>query len=109
VLGRFLRRGYAHLLADLQARVADSTELVERAENALKVTDDVYLARVYSAALEIFRARAWRAGIDRKLGIVRDTYAMLNAEAQAARAEALEVAIVGLILVEIVLALVLGH
>jgi hypothetical protein len=34
---------------------------------------------------------------------------MLNAEAQAARAEALEVAIVGLILVEIVLALVLGH
>lgn len=108
-LGRLLRRGYAGLLGELQARVADSTELVERAENALKVTDDVYLARVYSAALEIFRAREWRAGIDRKLGIVRDTYAMLNGEAQAARAEALEVAIVALIVIEIVLALVLGH
>ena len=108
-LGRLLRRGYARLLGELQARVADSTELVERAENALKVTDDVYLARVYSAALEIFRARAWRAGIDRKLGIVRDTYAMLNAEAQAARGEVLEVTIVALILIEIVLALVLGH
>jgi hypothetical protein len=108
-LGRLLRRGYAGLLGELQARVADSTELVERAENSLKVTDDVYLARVYAAALDIFRARAWRAGIDRKLGIVRDTYAMLNGEAQAARAEALEVAIVALIVIEIVLALVLRH
>jgi hypothetical protein len=108
-VARLLHRGYARLLEDLQARVADSTELVERAENALKVTDDVYLARVYSAALEIFRARAWRAGIDRKLGIVRDTYAMLNGEAQVARAEALEVAIVALIVLELVLALVRGH
>lgn len=103
-LGVLLRR-YAPLLGDLQGLVADSTELVERVENALKVTDDVYLARVYSAALEIFRARAWRAGIDRKLGIIRETYTMLNAESQAARAEALELAIVLLIVAEIVMGL----
>jgi hypothetical protein len=103
------RNRYARILEALQAQVADSTELVERAENALKVTDDVYLARVYSAALEIFRARAWRAGIDRKLGIIRETYGMLNDEAQAARGEALETAIVLLIVFEIVLALVRGH
>jgi hypothetical protein len=106
--GIILTRRYAPLLADLQRTVADSTELVERVENALKVTDDVYLARIYSAALEIFRGRAWRSGIDRKLGIIRETYAMLNAESQAARAEALEVAIVLLIVAEIVMAL-LGH
>ncbi len=69
------------------------------------MTDDVYLARVYGAALEIFRGRAWRSGIDRKLAIVREAYAMLNAEAQAARAEALEISIVVLIIVEILLAL----
>jgi hypothetical protein len=103
----FARR-YAALLGDMQAMVADSTELVERAENSLKVTDDVYLARIYSSALEIFRARAWRAGIDRKLGIIRDTYAMLNGEAQAARAEALEIIIVVLILFEVVMALIWG-
>jgi hypothetical protein len=100
-----LRRRYAPLLGELQALVADSTEIVERVENALKVTDDVYLARVYSAALEIFRARAWRSGVDRKLGIIRETYAMLNAEAQAARAEALEVAIVILIVAELAMGL----
>src|SRR2546422_9374395 len=44
--GRALfRRRYAALLAALQTLVADSTEIVERAENALKVTDDVFLAR----------------------------------------------------------------
>ena len=68
-----------------------------------KVTDDVYLARVYSAALEVFRARQWRAGIDRKLGIIRETYGMLNAESQSARGEVLEIAILVLIAVEIVL------
>lgn len=102
-------RRFAPLLAELQTMVADTTELVELVENSLKVTDDVYLARVYSAALEIFRGHAWRAGIDRKLGIIRETYGMLSAEAQAARAEALEAAIVILIVAEIVLAFVLPH
>lgn len=101
-LARIIRR-YAPLLGDLQTLVADSTEVVERVENSLKVTDDVYLARVYSAALDIFRGRVWRSGIDRKLGIIRETYAMLNAEAQASRAEVLEVAIVLLIVAELVL------
>ena len=100
----FLNLRLRHLLGRLQKTVADSTEIVERVENSFKVTDDVYLARVYSAALEIFRGRAWRSGIDRKLSIVRDTYGMLNDESQAARSEALELAIVLLIVLEIILA-----
>jgi len=99
-------RRYARILREMHTVVADSTELVERVENSLKVTDDVYLARVYSAALELFRGRAWRTGIDRKLGIIRETYAMLNAEAQATRAEMLELTIVVLIVLEIVLTFV---
>jgi len=96
---------YRPLLARLQTRVADVTETVERVENALKVTDDVYLARIYAAALELFRGTAWRRGIERKLSIVRETYSMLNAEAQAARAELLEIAIIALIVIEIVVGL----
>jgi hypothetical protein len=104
-----LGRRYAALLGDLQTLVADSTEIVERAENALKVTDDIYLARVYAAALEVFRERAWRSGIDHKLGILHQTYAMLNGESMAARNEVLEVTIILLIVVEIVLAVLLGR
>src|SRR6185436_16577836 len=99
-----LGRRYSRLLGALQTRVAEVTEVVERTENALKVTDDVFLARIYAAALEIFRGRAWRAGIDGKLAIVRDAYSMLNAESQARRSEVLELIIVALILIEIVLA-----
>jgi hypothetical protein len=93
------------VLSDLQTRVADITETAERVENALKVTNDVYLARIYAAALELFREQAWRRGIERKLRILRETYAMLNSEAQAARAELLEIAIVLLIVAELLLAL----
>jgi len=94
-------RRFQSVLADLQTRVADVTETVERAENGLKVTDDVYLARVYGAALDLFRATAWRQGIERKLEIFRETYAMLNGEAQAARSELLEIVIIIVIIAEL--------
>jgi len=100
---RIFAGGYTRILASMQSLVAEITELVERAENALKVTDDVYLARIYSTALDLYRARTWRAGIDRKLTIFRETYAMLNGEVQARRSESLEIAIVLLIVFEIVL------
>ena len=104
---RHIFRGrFRSVLADLQTRVAEITEIVERADNALKVTDDAYLARIYDKALELFRERGWRTGISRKLTIFRETYAMLNDETQSARAELLEIAIVLLILVEIVLSFV---
>jgi len=96
-------RRFGALLAELHVLVADTTDVVERVENALKVTNDVFLARIYTAALQLFRAVPWRSGIERKLNIVRGTYAMLNAEAQAARGEALEAIIVFLILIELVL------
>ena len=100
-----LGRRYSRLLESLQQRVADSVELIERVENSLKVTDDVYLARVYAGALEEFRERTWRSGIERKIAIVRGTYDMLNAESLVRRSETLEVIIVLLIMFEIALAL----
>ena len=100
----FFTTGFARVLARLYELFADTTETVERVDNALSVTDDVYLARVYTAAMEVFRGRAWRSSIDRKLAIIRETYGMLNAEAQSRRSEMLETMIILLIIIEIVLA-----
>jgi hypothetical protein len=98
------RRRYAALARSLHALLAEVTEVAERVENALVVTEDVYLAKVYEAALDQFRVRDWEAAVDRKLSIIRDTYTALYDEATSARAEYLEMAIVFLIVLEIVLA-----
>ncbi|MEZ2416604.1 hypothetical protein [Luteibacter sp. RCC_6_2] len=97
----FASRRFAHLARRLYTLVAEVTELTERVDNALQVTEDVYLARVYSTALSLFRVPALSASVDRKLAIVRDTYAALYDEASSRRAELLEIAIVVLIIVEI--------
>ena len=51
-------RRYARLARKLYTLVAEVTELTEKVDNALQVTEDVFLARVYAAALDLFRVRA---------------------------------------------------
>jgi len=98
-------RRFADLARKLYTLVAEVTELTEKADNVLQVTEDVYLARIYMAALELFRVPTVSAAVDRKISIVRDTYAALYDEASGARGELLEIAVVLLIIIEIVVAL----
>jgi len=98
-------RRYADLARRLYGLVAEVTELREKVDNALQVTEDVYLARIYTAALDLFRVAAVSAAVDHKLAIIRDTYAALYEEASSRRAALMEAAIVLLIVAEIVLAL----
>ncbi len=96
---------YAGLARKLHALVAEVTELTERVDNALQVMEDVYLARVYTSALELFRVPKLSAAVDRKLSIIKDTYTALYDEASARRDVVLEITIVLLIVLEIVMAL----
>jgi hypothetical protein len=99
-------RRFADLARRLYTMVAEVTELTEKVDNALQVTEDVYLARIYAAALELFRVPTVSAAVDRKLSIIRDTYTALYDEAHSSRSEWLEIVILLLIAVEIVLAIV---
>ena len=98
-------RRFSQLARRLYALVAEVTELTEKVDNALQVTEDVYLARIYAAALDLYRVATVSAAVDRKLAIIRDTYAALYDEASGGRAAAMELAVVVLIVVEVVLAL----
>jgi hypothetical protein len=102
-------RRFAGLARRLYTLVAEVTELTEQVDNALQVTEDVYLARVYTSALDLFRVKAVSDAVDRKLAIIRDTYSALYDEAASARAGLMEAAVIVLILVEIVLALFGRH
>ncbi|MGH7446737.1 MAG: hypothetical protein ACRELT_04210 [Longimicrobiales bacterium] len=103
-LASLSRRRFSRLARTIYSRVAEVTEIMERVDNALIVTEDVYLARIYGSALELFRVRSWANGVEKKLELMRDTYRALYDEAATARAEILEAAIVLLIVLEIVLA-----
>ena len=101
-------RRYARITKRLQSLVAEVTELAERVDNALQVTEDVYLARVYAAAIALFRVPNVSAAVDRKLVIMRETYTALHHEAAESRSELLEIAVLGLIALEVAISL-LGH
>jgi hypothetical protein len=95
---------FANLARRLYTLVGEVTELREKLDNALQITEGVYLARVYAAALDLFRVPEVSAAVDRKLATIRDTYAALYDEATAARGALMEAVIVVLILVEVVVA-----
>jgi hypothetical protein len=98
-------RQFANLARRLYTLVAEVTELREKVDNALQVTEDVYLARIYTAAHDLFRVALVNAAVDRKLAIIRDTYTALYDEASAARSTMMEIAVIVLIVIEVVLAL----
>ena len=98
-------RRYAGLARRFYTLAAEVTELTEKVDNALQVTEEVYLARIYGAALELFRVPLVSAAVDRKLAIIRDTYAALYDEASSSRSALMEMAIILLIAVELALAL----
>ena len=99
-------RRYARLARRLYTLVAEVTELTEKVDNALQVTEDVYLARIYAAALDLFRVPTVSLAVNRKLDIIRNTYTSLYDEASSRSSHLMEAAVLTLILVEVILAFV---
>jgi hypothetical protein len=90
-------------LAEIRVDVA---AIVERLGNALKLSGDLYLAKLYQRTAPRLALQAWAGSVDRKLEVLDRLYGVLASRIATARAEALEMAIVVLIVIELVLALV---
>lgn len=100
----FRRLGhYRRIMNQLTELIADITEITERIDNSLKVTEDVFYARIYGSALAVFRTRAWAESIDRKMSIITQSYTMLSNRIVNQRSELLELTIVLLIMLEVIL------
>lgn len=96
-------RHYRRIMSRLMELITEVTDITERIHNSIKVTEDIYYARIYSVTLTLFRTRAWMDSIQRKVAVIQQSYSMLSDEIVTARATWLEVAIVLLIALEIVL------
>lgn len=103
--GTILRSPYRRLLRELMLTIMELSEFLERIENALKIVGDVYLARVYEAAVRQLRVRRWSDEVGRKHRLLQQTYALLKGEVDTDRSLTLEIMIVALIVLEILMAL----
>jgi hypothetical protein len=87
-------RDYRRIRSQLMELVADVASLTGRINNSLRVTEDVFYARVYSLYIRLLRADSWRQSIDSNISVVQRTYNMLNEEVLTRRSEFLETAVV---------------
>lgn len=102
----FRRLGqYRRIMSQLMELVIDINEIMERIQNSLKVTEDVFYARIYSAALSIFRTKEWLESIEHKSSVIMQSYSMLSNRLVNQQSMLLELAIVLLFLLEIFLTL----
>ena len=104
--GRFRRRReFRRLLNRLMETFAEVSEVTEGIENLIRITEDVYYARVYATALRVLRADQWRASVDRKIDVIRENYQMLSDEVNREHGNFLEWVIIVLIALEFAFAI----
>jgi hypothetical protein len=101
-LGAFLNP-YRQPVRELAELTIESALLSERVVNAMKLLGDDYLARVARRAAERQHLADWEATLRRKQEAVATMYTTLNDRLAVVRGEALELAIVLLIVFEILL------
>jgi hypothetical protein len=97
-------RSPARSLRALGELKVEANSLFERTENVLKLVGDQYLARVYRLLSGRFHLEEWERSIQRKLEVIEGVYQVIADQSATYRTEFLELIVIGLILLEIVLA-----
>ena len=98
---RVWRDPWGHELTRLTRLTFDAAAEFEAAENAIKLTGDHYLARIYRIALERLDLRPFRESIARKLSSLWSIQGVFLDQAAARRSQLLEGIIIALIAFEI--------
>jgi hypothetical protein len=102
---RALASPWGREVARLTQLTFDASAELESVENAIKLTDDHYLARIYRLAVERFHLRPFYEGIGRKLSTLWSIQKVFIDESATRRLELLEWIIIILIAIEVVRAL----
>ena len=103
---RFRRmRRYHVIMAEIMEIYAEISEIIEKVNNLIKVTEDVYYAKVYATALTVFRSGQWSKSVTRKIEVLRNNYSMLSDEVRIQHSYFLEWVIIILITLEFSLAI----
>ncbi|MGE5706964.1 MAG: hypothetical protein ACM3YO_01420 [Bacteroidota bacterium] len=93
----------------LMALTVDVLELTDKIENAIKLTGDLYSARVYRSISRRLSLREWEENLDQKLKTAHQIYQMLIEQVSTSRSAMLELIVILLIAIEIVIFIPLPH
>ncbi len=103
---RFRRmRQYHAIMSQLMESYAEISEITEKVNNLIKVTEDVYYARVYATVLKVMRSSQWSESVDRKIEVIHENYSMLSEEVRIQHSNFLEWVVILLIAMECILGL----
>lgn len=102
-LPSFLRmRQYHAIMTQLMERNAEISEVIEKVHNLIKITEDVYYARVYETTLKVIRSGQWTESVSRKIETIQNNYSMLSDEVRIQHSNFLEWIVIILIAMELV-------
>lgn len=98
-------RQYHAIMAHLMEIFADISEITDKINNLIKVTEDIYYARVYAMVLKVLRVSQWSDSVDRKIDVIYKNYSMLSDEVRIQHSNFLEWIVIILIALEFVFAI----
>jgi hypothetical protein len=92
---------YQVIMTSLMATYAEISEIIEKVDNLIKVTEDIYYARVYATALRVLRSHQWSESVSRKIEVIQENYSMLSDEVRIQHSNFLEWVVIILIALEL--------
>ncbi|WP_094227321.1 hypothetical protein [Methanolobus psychrotolerans] len=106
-LPQFQRRHkYRLIMMQLMQNNTELSEVTEKVNNLIKVTEDIYYARVYASVLKMLRSSQWSESVSHKIEVIRENYSMLSAEVHIQHSNYLEWIVIVLIAFEVIMAIV---
>ena len=102
--GMFLSSRYSKLSRRIMRLFVDVTEITERIDNALTFLGDTWLARLHRAAVVEFDIPRWQRQLRNKLEVLRQINEFLVDQITSQKSLNIEIAIVGLIVIETLMA-----
>ncbi|SHH26375.1 hypothetical protein SAMN02745221_02050 [Thermosyntropha lipolytica DSM 11003] len=105
-LSRYARlRLYRQIMTELMEIIADITEVTEKIKNFIKITEDIYYARVYETTLRVLRTYQWSESLTRTTNVIYQNYSLLSNEVNVQHSNFLEWIIIILIALEFLFAI----
>ncbi|MFA6094112.1 MAG: hypothetical protein WCU88_13000 [Elusimicrobiota bacterium] len=95
-------RGPGHILQRLRRMRMDLEKMSDEVSNITKFFGDWHLARIYMACADRFHLKDWQLAVESKLKTLDNLYNMVLSDINNRRMLVLEVAIVGLFVVDII-------